>query len=277
MSDLCSAIQLLATLTIGFAILGYSEFFYNILKTKFFHAEETISKACEECQCLIPDKTSRDLLEPTKIGDGTTAPRIEQLKIDCEKVLKRIDEFKENSKNTLKEKCNTRSLASMCLFVFMVSVMLLFAPMAKQLFDEFVVIFLLPFSTLGIIYIIVGWCCGEKSGNRAVTRFESLYHPIICMLVILLLSVVFATVFFIWFNIDFLNIWKYTVVIVIILGWLNFVIYALFIRRAIMQFRKAVEREKDSIIEDCNRVKESYRALLTVADEAKRANGFASK
>lgn len=276
MSDLCVVIQLLATLTIGFVILGYSEFYYNILMTKFFHADETINNACEECNNLIPDQTSRDLLIPTKLGEGNTAKRIEQLKIDCEKLGPRIKNFKKDSESQLKEKCNTRSLVSMCLFVFMESVLLLFAPMSKQLYYEETKHFILLFSILCIIYLIVGWVYGEKSKNCAFLRFESLKHPLIAIGAFFILSIVFALLFS---NVNFNDLlWKYLLVLLVLFGLINFVVYAFFIKRAITRFKDEVERNKNTILPDCERVKDEYHKLLIIQNEADKtkSSAFAS-
>lgn len=97
MSDFLSIDQLLATLTIGLVILGYSEFFTNILKTKFFHAEDKINDVCKECLSIIPDKTTRDALIPIKIGEGSTASQIEQLKINCEKIETNVEQLKKDA------------------------------------------------------------------------------------------------------------------------------------------------------------------------------------
>lgn len=267
-SDLLSVIQLLATLTIGFAILGYSDFFYDILKTKFFHADDTIAKAVEECRTALPDKTSMDNLIPTDLGKGNTASKIEELKRNCEKVGESITEFEKKFKKELSETCCTRSLTSMCLFIFFESVILLFVPLTRALYNNTTELFLLPFSALCILYLVFGWFCGEKNLKLHIAKFDSLMHPAICTLVFSILSIGFA----LWQNahssMNFGELWKYLVVVLVLLGWVNFLIYAIFIRRSIDRFRIDVERSKSDILEKCKEAQKSYTDLQTVASVA---------
>lgn len=266
MSEFYSVIQLLATLAIGFVILGYSEFFIDILKTKFFHADEAISKAEKECLSSIPDKSTRDNLKPTKVGKNNTAIQIEELRIECENIECKINEFVKQSKNDLGEMSKLRSLVSMNLFVFMFTVTLLFVPSLKQQFGDIVHMFLLPFSSLCIIYMIFGWFFGEKNNNHKIITFESLKHPIVCFVVINVISVVFAFIAS-WQSIVINNIWKYLFVALIIAGWLNFVMYAYHIRRSMSQLKKAVEQRKKPIIDECKEkdLKKKCDDLNTVA------------
>lgn len=268
MSDLLSVIQLLATLTIGFVILGYSDFFYDILKTKFFHADETISQAVNECKTCLPDKTSMDNLTPTNLGEGNTSQKIEELRRSCEKVVESINNFEKKYKEELTKICCTRSLTSMCLFVFLESVILLFVPLARALYKDATESFLLPFSVLCILYLMSGWICGEKQHKCHIARFDSLKHPAISVLAILILSGAFTLFQNAYHFIELSEHWKYLVVVLVLMGWVNFLIYAIFIRRSINQFRSDVSNSKRDIIENCRNVRKNFDDLQTVANVA---------
>lgn len=67
---------------------------------------------------------------------------------------------------------------------------------------------------------------------------------------------------------NFGELWKYLVVVLVLLGWVNFLIYAIFIRRSIDRFRIDVERSKSEILEKCNEAQKSYTDLQTVASVA---------
>lgn len=268
MSEFYSIVQLLATLTIGFVILDYSDFFTNILKTKFFHADDAISEAKKECLSLIPDKTTLNALEPTTVGKGDTSNKIEVLKRECEKMDERIDGFEKDRKAEMDEMSDLRSLAPLCLFVFMFSVTLLFVPVLKRLYGESVCLSLFPFSVSCIVYMILGWIFGENADNPKITRFESMKHPLIGFALACLISVAFA--FLLpnspaWIG----GTWRYLFVALILCGWLNFAVYAFIIKRSISKFKKKVGNEKGKIIQECKAIEEKYKAILTVSEMAK--------
>ncbi len=268
MSEFYSVIQLLATLTIGFVILDYSDFFTDILKTKFFHADDAISEAKKECLSIIPDKTTLNALVPTKIGKGDTSNKIEELKRDREKMEEKIKRFEEDRKAEMNELSDLRSLASLCLFVFLVSVTLLFVPTLKWLYGDFVSLSLSMFSMLCIIYMVCGWFFGENADNPKITRFESMKHPLIGFALACLVSVALAVFLpnsLAWVG----GAWRYLFVALILCGWLNFAVYAFKIKRSISKFKDKVGKEKAKIIDECKAVDGKYKAILTVSEMAK--------
>lgn len=250
MSEFYSVIQLLATLAIGFVILGYSEFFIDMLKTKFFHADEAICNAEKQCRSSIPDKATRDNLKPTTVGEVNTAKQIEELRIECENIEVRIKDFVKQSEQDLDRMSKLRSLVSMSLFVFMFTVALLFVPSLKQQFGSIVNLFMLPFSSLCIIYMVLGWIFGESDNKWKAFRFESLRHPIVSFTITCAVSIAFAF-FAQWRSIDIGDSWKYLFAALVVFGWINFVMYALFIRNSMRKFKSAVEQRKQPIIDEC--------------------------
>lgn len=268
MSEFYSVIQLLATLAVGFVILGYSDYFIKTL-TNFFHAEQTISDAEKECRKNIPDKSTRNNLKPANVGrSGNTSKLIEELRIDCDDMDERVDDFVKQSKAKFEEMSKVRSLVSTSLFVLMVSVALIFLPSLQNLWpvmDEMTNLFLLPFSVLSILYIILGWFFGEKECVPSCLKFSSLKHPIICFLVALALSLAFACIGE-KYSLDIGDSWKFLFVALIIVGWLNFFVYACIIKHSMNRFKALVEEKKDPIVKECESKQLNKRCdeLLTV-------------
>ena len=269
MSDFLSIDQLLATLTIGFVILGYSEFFTNILKTKFFHAEDKINDVSKECLSIIPDKTTRDALIPIKIGEGSTASQIEQLKISCEKIEKNVEQLKTDANENLKKKSELNGLTASCLFVFLYSVTLLFIPGVRSIIPCQFHVFIFSFSILCIVYTIMGEVFGELNAQKTSLWFTSLSRTVIGFFIILLVSGM-VSLLSIWIPIEIGNLWKYLYVSLIIIGWINFIVYALIIRCRIRTFKEDTDNQKKPILEDCKKAKEEYDELKTVAKVADR-------
>ncbi len=249
MNDFYSVIQLLATLAIGFVILGYSEFFIDMLKTKFFHVDEAINEAEKRCYAAIPDGVTRKNLEPVKLGeDGNdTSKDIENLRLKCEEKEKSVKTFIDKSREDLDRKSKLKSLVSMSLFVFMASVTLIFVPSLKS-FVGFFNLFLLPFSLLCIVYIVLGWIYGEKdNGKSKLKRFDTLKHPVIWFAIICLLSLAFAF----WKPIDIGELWRHTCVALVVTGWLNYVIYAFIVKHSMDQLKASVEAFADAMVKGC--------------------------
>lgn len=268
LSDFYSIVQLLATLTIGFVILDYSDFFTKVLKTKFFHADETLKKAKDDCKLSVPDKTSFDELHPTNVGNGNTNKDIEELRRSCEKMVAKIDKYDETSNENLKV-IQLRSLASLCLFLTLVYVTFLFVPPLKRLYCGFVCNSMVPFTILSIVYIIAGWFLGEGNHECCLLRFGSLWHPIISFFAILAVSIVLSAVWPELFD-CFGNAWKYLFVSVVLLGLVNFVAYVFIVRRSIKKFNKQVEKDKNDIIKECSALHEEFEKLRSVSEIADR-------
>lgn len=300
LSDLTPCISLLATLTLGFAIFNHLNQFCEILKNRFFHAEKTISKACKELRRLIPDKTTRDKLRKLSNDKKTSdnnfnnnvRAKAESLIRQSEDAEKKICEFGDTCRKKLDEKCRTKSMASLCLFVFFVSVILLFFPLARHISKAEAESFLFPFSILSILYVVLGWFLGEKEiatieaepettnlemsaenegkdngkshGDKikeirqkisyGLCNYESLRHPFYSLLLIAAISLVFV-----YYNsIDFGDTWKYLYVLLILVGWLNFAAYAVIIRIAIHGFSVFVGEKKNELSSPFKEINKEY-------------------
>lgn len=272
MSDFFAADQLLSTLTIGFVILGYSEYFTNILKSKFFLAEDKIKDACKECRSMIPDKMTRDNLKPINIGEGSTSAQIEQLKRSCEKIEASIAALDAEAKDNLNKKSELHGLTSSCLFVFLFSVSILFLPGLRTVMPSQFNVFVFSFSLLCIVYTIAGEVFGELEIKKVSSWFSSMSKTVYGFLIIVFLSTASALLT-IWFDIAVDDAWKYLYVALIIVGWLNFVVYVFIIRHRIKSFKADIDKQKDDIISECRAVLKSYDDLKTVA---RVADQFAS-
>lgn len=304
LSDLTPCISLLATLTLGFAILNHLNQFCEILKNRFFHAEKTISEACKELRRLIPDKTTRDklrkLCDVKKTSDNAFNDNVraksESLIRRSENAEKGLKEFREDCRKKLDEKCRTKSMASVCLFVFFVSVILLFVPLARHIIKAEVESFLFPFSIMCMLYVVLGWFLGENEigktqtepettnpenptkdkgkdnkksfrekvkgiwlkTSRRLCNYESLRHPFYSLLLIVVISIVFG-----YYNSNELgDSWKYLYVSLILVGWLNFAAYAVIIRIAINKFNAYVGEKKNELSGPFNGINNDYGKLI---------------
>lgn len=260
MNDLCSVIQLLAALTIGFVILGHTKLFIDTLKKNYFKVGQIISEACGDFRKRLIPEGLVEKLKPMVINGKSTQGSIEKLKIDQERIRKRIEDDEEKWTKGVNDTELTRGLSSSCLFVFLVSVLLLFAPTARTMYGTAVELFLLLFCTLGIIYLIVGWI--------PLWEGQTLRQAVYWFLVFVVGSVVFSVAFSLLWNFDFGELWKYMFVIVVLFGWLNFIAHALImIWRPMTKLKKEIAKEKKEIDRMCNESNEDYSFLIRIRDD----------
>lgn len=267
MSEFYSIIQLLATLAIGFAILDYSEFIIGNLTKRFYYVYDLLEQTVKECQTVMPDNLSLNTLTSVAIGNGDTSGQIEMLKINYEKINREIQNFKNESYRQLERINKPRCLTSTSLFVFMAMVALLFVPSLKQQYGEVVILFLLSFSGLCIVYLVLGWFLGERENNKWPFRYESIKHPIICFTIICTVSAAFSIIA-LWQSLYIGELWKYLFVALIIVGWLNFVIYFFIIERTIRDFINFVMERRKSLLDECMSLMSECNKLMAIMDMA---------
>lgn len=269
MSEFYSVIQLLATIAIGFVLLGYSEFFTEMLRTRFFRTDEKISKAGKDCIDRLPDEATLNSLKATPVGKGTTEEQIKELKRKCKEMKEnKIPEFEKQARKELNGICYLRSIASMSFFVFMFSTTMLFLPSLIRLYGAIVTIALLLFSSLCIVYMVLGWFLGEKEIKCKMLDFGSMMHPIVCFVLVCAISVGLAFLPC-WESIDIGKSWKYLFVLLIIVGWVNFLMYAFVVRRTIKKFERLLNAKRQPYWDECNSLLDECNKLVAVMDVAK--------
>lgn len=266
--DLCSVIQLLATIAIGFVLLGYTELFQDILKKHYFQADKIVSDACGDCyKRLIPESLVNNLT-PMPIGGKNTEPIINKLKEEQSRIREKIDECKSTWTKNMNDAGIERSMMATCLFVFLSSVLLLFVPVAHSNYKTYVELFLIPFCSFGTLYLIASWIPCWKRIRFKVVRFDSLRHAVYSFFVFVIMSVLFVLAFSLLLSIDFGELWKFLTAILVIFGWLNFIIHAFIIWHPIAQVKKSINKEKMEIFQRCDKSSQSYSFLISIRDFA---------
>jgi hypothetical protein len=279
--DFCSVIQLLATIAIGFVLLGYTELFQEILKKHYFQADKIVSDACGDCRKrLIPESLLNDLT-PMLIGSKNkdTGPKINKLKEEQLRLKEKIDDCESTWTKDMNDAGIERSMMATCLFVFLSSVLLLFVPVAHCNYETYVELFLIPFCSLSTLYLITSWIPCWKKSRLIIARFDSLRHAVFCFFVFIILSVLFVLALSLFWHFDFGELWKFLIVILVIFGWLNFIIHAFIIWHPIAGVKKKINKEKLAIFHQCDKSSQSYSFLIRVRDFAEEIdddNGWRS-
>lgn len=257
-------IELIATISIGFVAVEYVKSYTSILCEKIFQYVSFISKSYEECRELLTDQDTLEHIELIDVGGKSIIEAVEKLKVDHENLRKEIREEEEKQKNDIIEASQSKSLSSICFYVFLSSIILLWGASFEKQWQNEIHVFFLIYSSFSVLYLIFAWILGEKEKTYTVLNFSSLRHSFICFVVIFLLSLIF-TVFLRMYCVSFLEpIWLIVVIAYIVLSYLNFAVFAWKINRLAKKFRKKVNSSKKDMIQKCERISKEVQDLLAV-------------
>lgn len=257
--DFSSLIELIATISIGFVAVEYVKSYTSILCEKIFQYVTFISKSYDDCRALLTDQDTLEHIEIVDVGGKSTIDAVEKLKVEHENLRKEIREEEEKQKKAIIEASQSKSLSSICFYVFLSNVVILWGASFEKQWESQVHIFFLIYCSLSVLYLILAWILGEKEKACTVLNFSSLRHSFICFITILLLSSI------IFFIIPMKGTaWLITIVIYIVLSYLNFAVFAWKINRQAKKFRKKVNVSKEDMIKKCEAMRSEVQDLLAV-------------
>lgn len=265
--DFSSLIELIATISIGFVAVEYVKSYTSILCEKIFQYISFISKSYDECRGLLTDQDTLEHIESIDVGGKSIIDAVEKLKVEHENLRKDIREEEEKQKNAIIEASQSKSLSSICFYVFLSSVVLLWGASFEKQWQSQVHIFFFFYCLLSILYLILAWIFGEKEKSCTFLNFSSLRHSFVCFLIILLLSSIclLGFIFFTTNNALFgETAWMIAIITYIVLSYLNFAVFAWKINRQAKKFRKKVDTSKQTMIEKCKMLKNEVQDLLAV-------------
>ncbi len=265
--DFSSLIELIATISIGFVGVEYVKSYTSILCEKIFQYVSFISKSYDECRGLLTDQDTLEHFEVVDIGGKSTNDVVEKLKVEHENLRKEIREEEEKQKNAIIEASQSKSLSSICFYVFLSSVVLLWGASFEKEWQSQVHIFFLFYCSLSVLYLIFAWIFGEKEYSYSFLNFSSLRHSFVCFLIILLLSSIclLGFIFLTTNNALFVEAaWLISIIIYIVLSYMNFAVFAWKINRQAKKFREKVDNSKQTMMKKCKSLQSEVQDLLAV-------------
>ena len=265
--DFSSLIELIATISIGFVAIEYVKSYTSILCEKIFQYIKFISESYDECRALLTDPDTLKHIEVINVGGKSTIDAVEKLKVEHENLRKDILEEEEKQKNAIIEASQSKSLSSICFYVFLSSVVLLWGASFEKEWQSQVHIFFLFYCSLSVLYLILAWIFGEKEDSSSFLNFSSLSHSFICFLIILLLSSICLLGFIFLTTNHALFVeaaWLISIITYIVLSYMNFAVFAWKINRQAKKFREKVDTSKQTMIKKCEMLKSEVQDLLAV-------------
>lgn len=187
-------IELIASISIGFVAIEYVKSYTRILCEKVFQYEEFICKAYDECRILLTDKDTLACLEPIEVGGSSTIHEVERIKLEHENLHKEIGSEEDKQKKAIIEASQSRSLSSICFYVFLSNIVLLWGASFESQWNPQIHYFCSIYCFLSILYLASAWLWGEKEKAHKYLNFSSLRYTFICFIVIILLTLILSLI-----------------------------------------------------------------------------------
>lgn len=263
-NDFSSLIQLSATMSIAFVAVEYVKSYTDILCEKLFNFHDFVQSAFKECREILTDRETLDHLSPVDVDGKSTNTVIEEAKRKNESLTKEIDEVEKTKKEEVSTACQARSMSSICLFIFLFNVLLLFLGGIETSYKLFSHTSSMILCSFAIIYIVLGWIIGESDTPKKICDFSSLRHIIIAFLIIFLLSTM--PTFWIIQNSHWeafiQSSWNYFLFCGVVCSYLNFIIFIIKIGRKAFVFKKEVNKSKEKLKNKCKEAKKDEDDLI---------------
>ena len=280
-NDFSTLICMAATMSIAFVATEYVTSYTKNLCERFFKFQEFVKTSFKECRDILTDKESLKQLHPVVIDGQSTNGKIEEAKRQNESINKEIDELENKKILEVTEMCQARSMSSLCLFVFMFNTTLLLLGSIEPKFGKPILTYLSVLSILSILYIISGWCSGEKDFENHWLKFSSLQHAAYSFIVLLIaaLVIILVTIPLNFSLTDYaIYVWWWILVVSIIFSYLNFIVFILKVKWKADVFKTDVEKSKNDMKQRCKDVEKEAQDLITISKVSAdlNANPFAT-
>lgn len=263
-NDFSALIQLSATMSIAFVAVEYVKSYTDILCEKLFKFHDFVQSAFKECREILTDRETLDHLSPVDVDGKSTNTVIEKAKRKNESLTKEINEVEKTKKEEVSKACQARSMSSICLFIFLFNVLLLFLGGIETSYKLFSHTSSMILCSLAILYIVLGWIIGETDTPKKFCDFSSLRHISISFLIIFLFSII--PTFWIIQNSHWVafiqSSWNYFLFSGVVCSYLNFIIFIIKIGRKAFVFKKDVNKSKEELKNKCIEAKKDEDDLI---------------
>ncbi len=266
-NDFSALIQLSATMSIAFVAVEYVKSYTTILCERFFKFQDFVELSFKECRDILTDKETLDHITPINIDGKSTNDAIEDVKRKNESLIKEIGEVENAKKKEVVISCQARSMSSICFFLFLFNVLLLFLGGVEKIIPQFTHIYSVVFCSFICIYVVWGWCIGEDENPKSFFDFSSLRHSICSFFIITVLSLLASLSLFYrdCFSIDINSFWWCFLVVGILCSYVNFIVFVTKIGKKAISFKENVESAKNELKKKCDAAQKEVEDLLATS------------
>lgn len=273
-NNFSSLLELAATLNIALVAVEYARTYTHILAKNVFKFDIEIESAFKKYEDIFSEKDRLSSFQPIHVGEGSTNNMIEEAKRGLELFEEEFNTKKDGLNSYVKEECNSRSLSSLSLYLFLFCVLVLFLGGIISI-NMIVKSIITLFTIFSFIYLMFGWFSGEKQKNYIKWfSFSSIRHSLAIFGVILLLSLIICCICYFYFNYvtsyytDYL--WDCSILVTVILPFSNFLVF-------FFKTKSKVKSIKLHINSQSNSIDGSYSSIKTKINELKAVNSVANQ
>lgn len=263
-NDFSTLICMAATMSIAFVATEYVTSYTKNLCERFFKFTEYVRDSYKKCRDILMDEESFKQLHPVVIDGQSTNGKIEEAKRKSEQVTKKINDTESKKLSEMTDMCQTRSMSSLCLFVFMLNTTLLLLGSVESKVGYSILKYSSTLCILSMIYILFGWCLGEYEFHNSCLRFSSLKHATYSFIVLVLLMIGLCNIG--WCTIDYIsNFWWWLLLSCTIVSYLNFLVFILKVRWKATKFKNDIEKSASELMEECKEIEKETQELRTIS------------
>lgn len=256
LSDYTSWIQLSATLNIAFVAAEYVRSYAKIVYDQIFNISDLLERHFAPCKKALGEVQTVNNLRPKTLEGLNTFTKIEEIKRRREKLTTELENDKKSLQKETEEKCNTRCMSTLSLYVFFYALTALFlSGLNSSVFVKNLWTCLTIFS---IFFLILGCFIGEKNIKLGLLNYGSLRFPLIIFPVFLLLSLIISY----FYEINFL--WDYFFWGSLFVMFSNFIIFVIVVWRKITEIRKSIKTKANLRQEKCDQWLSDLNELLSL-------------
>lgn len=264
-NDFSSLITLIITISIAYVAVEYVKSYTKTLCERIFNYQDDLKKTFDGCRNALIDRETLILIKPANINGQGTHTYLEEIKRQHELLQIKIEESENKRKNEIVTFCISKSMPSMCFFIFLANVTLLFTGVLENVVAVFSQEFAKALSLLSSLYVILGWLWGESS--KIQTFFSCLKYSLIIYLIVVFLSLGYGIIaafdLFILFP-DITLFWYVSLLIVVSYG--NYIVFMIQIRHKFKNFKKETDEIAKKITEECNSISLKADKLIATND-----------
>ena len=265
-NDFSALIQLTATLTIAFVAVEYVKSYTRVVCNRIFGLEKTVKDAFAECLKCLTDTETLEKITPPMISGKSTNNIVQEAQLKNETLRKEISDLEEKNLAAIGTVCRAHSMSSLCFFLFMSSTMLLFLASLENRLGLYTHVACIVLCICSVLYLVLGWCLGEKAKPVKCFNFASLRHPLYSvgiMVVITVIAVVLANVFInaLFFQ-KIEGYWWIVLLVFLIVSYLNFVMFVFKIRSKSLGFLDEISKLKGTKKKECEDAQSDIKDLM---------------
>lgn len=257
--DFAPIIQLAATINLAYIAVEYAKSYTGAIARNVFRFGDIIKNHLVRCESHI-DKQTICSLKPCTVDGGDTLIQIQKVQRESSKLLTEVNETQIKLESLVADQCNSKSFASISLYLFLFSTLYLFCcGISYSNIVKWTLVFTFAISFL---YLLASFIWGESKSYAK--HFASMKTCIVTFLITILFSM--AAAYFIDKNFGYVpvNIWNASLLASSIIPFVNFVVFVLKIKLKSKQIMEEIGNKIKILEEKCKQLEKEVNELKSV-------------